>query len=128
MQAEAALRNEILLALTSGGGPYRLIGLTLFVNSTGALFDSTGRLVRYGLCKGGSDLIGLWGPAGIFVALEIKTKSGGRPTAEQEAFLEMVRRRGGIGAWATSPEEAYERLASQMEVLQNRSGHGTLKT
>ena len=49
---ELAIQNAI--RLEHGSGPARL-----WRNNTGALKDATGRLVRYGLCPGSSDLIGL---------------------------------------------------------------------
>jgi hypothetical protein len=86
----------------------------LFRNNTGALEDKTGRVVRYGLCKGSSDLIG-WRTVDItedmvgqrvavFVALEVKDR--GRLTPEQAGFLEVVRRAGGIAAEVRSVEDA----------------------
>ncbi len=71
--------------------------------------------VRYGLCKGSADLIGLTeltiGPEhvgktlAVFVAVEVKRAKGGRASAEQLQFLDLVRRRHGIAIVARSPEE-----------------------
>ena len=41
---------------------------------------------------------------GLFLAVEVK-RPGGRPSDEQEWFLEEVRRRGGIGICARSVQE-----------------------
>jgi len=87
----------------------------LWRNNTGALVDQQGRFVRFGLCKGSSDLIGLRSlqitPELVgqrlaqFVALEIKTGSGTvRP--EQRAFLRLVHQLGGVGAVCRSIEQA----------------------
>lgn len=64
--------------------------------------------VHGGLPDGSSDLVGV-GPAGRFFALEVK-KPGEKPRPEQEAWLGVVRRFGGFGSWATSPEEAMAAL------------------
>ncbi len=82
-------------------------------SNVGALRDETGRLVRYGLCDGASDILGIvrvvptqleWG-TGRFFALECKMP-GKKPTAAQEAFLELVRARGGFAAWCDSLDGA----------------------
>ena len=51
MSNEAYVQNKIRLAVGSGD-------VRLFRNNTGALMDQNGRLVKFGLCKGSSDLIG----------------------------------------------------------------------
>jgi hypothetical protein len=50
--SEHEIQQRIRLAC--GQGPVRL-----WRNNSGALVDQQGRLVRFGLCKGSSDLIGL---------------------------------------------------------------------
>lgn len=104
---EAKVQNDIRLAL--GRGPVRL-----FRNNTGALKDLRGRMVTFGLCKGSSDLIGWRSTAitpdmvgqrlAVFVAIEVKDQ--GRPTPEQLAFIEAVRKAGGVAGVARSIEEA----------------------
>jgi hypothetical protein len=54
-------------------------------NTTGVT-EHDGRWVTYGLALGSSDLIGLLGPHGRFVALEVKTPAD-RVTAHQARFL-----------------------------------------
>ena len=110
--SEQAIQQQIRLEL--GVGPVRL-----WRNNVGALRDERGRLVTYGLCKGSSDLIGLRQlrieerhlglELGVFCALEIKA-AGGRPTAEQRQFLEVIRNRGGLAGVARSVEEARQIL------------------
>lgn len=123
MQREAVLRNQILLDLTNDG-PLRVPGLTLYVNSVGGLYDSSGRLVRYGLAKGSADLIGLWAPAGIFVSVEVKAPGEPGPRyhgkqkpskAEehleaQARWMDSVNARGGIAVWGRSSEEIKGKL------------------
>ena len=102
------------IRLACGHGPVRL-----WRNNSGALVDQQGRLVRFGLCKGSSDLIGLRTleitPALVgqsiaqFVALEIKTARGDvRP--EQRAFLQLVEQLGGLAAICRSVEAAEQAL------------------
>ena len=110
--SEQAIQQQIRLEL--GVGPVRL-----WRNNVGALRDERGRLVTYGLCKGSSDLIGLRQlrieeqhlvlELGVFCALEIKA-AGGRPTAEQRQFLEVIRNHGGLAGVARSVEEARQIL------------------
>lgn len=105
--SEMAVLRRILEACARGE-------VRLFRNNVGALEDKTGRVVRYGLCKGSSDLIGyrsvvvtpemVGQRVAVFVALEVKDR--GRLTAEQAQFLEVVRRAGGIAAEARSVEDA----------------------
>jgi hypothetical protein len=59
--------------------------------------EHDGRRVTYGLALGSSDLIGLLGPHGRFVALKVKAADG-RVTEHQLRFLERLRRQGGIAA------------------------------
>ena len=87
----------------------------LLRNNVGALKDETGRLVRFGLGNGTSDLIG-WMTVtvtpsmvgmkiAVFTALEVKTRTG-RPTQEQLDFIALVNNMGGNGAIVRSVEEA----------------------
>ena len=46
---------------------------------------------------------------GKFVAIEVK-RPGGKPTKEQECFLEKVEQAGGLGLVATSADEVIRRL------------------
>jgi hypothetical protein len=88
--------------------------IRLFRNNVGALRDATGRLVRYGLAPGSSDLIG-WRTITVtpdmvgqtvaqFVAIEVKDR--GRATPEQLTFIEAVTRAGGLAGVARSPDDA----------------------
>lgn len=61
--------------------------------------------VEYGLAPGSSDLVGLT-CEGQFVALELKRERGGRVEPEQEMYLELVRKLGGIAGVARSAAEA----------------------
>ena len=110
--SEHEIQQRIRLAC--GRGPVRL-----WRNNSGALVDQQGRLVRFGLCKGSSDLIGLrtleitpdlvGQRLAQFVALEIKTARG-VVSPEQRAFLALVEQLGGLAAICRSVEAAEQVL------------------
>ncbi len=106
--SEQEIQQRIRIALSRG--PVRL-----WRNNTGTLLDRQGRPVQFGLCKGSSDLIGLrtvtvtpemvGQQLAVFTAIEVKSERG-RATAEQQAFVDMVRRAGGLSGIARSMEDA----------------------
>jgi hypothetical protein len=120
--SEHEIQQRIRLAC--GRGTVRL-----WRNNTGALVDQQGRFVRFGLCKGSSDLIGLRSLeitpelVGLrlaqFVALEVKTAKGVL-SPEQRAFLRLVQQFGGLAAACRSVGEAEQLLAAPR---QGRLGH-----
>jgi hypothetical protein len=90
-------------------------GLWLMRNNVGVLLDHKGRPVRFGLmndskavnerCKS-SDLIGINGKTGQFIAIECKGpdwrwRGGGREAA-QKRFIDAVLARGGLAGFARS--------------------------
>ena len=97
MQAEGRIVNECLMALSEAG-------CLSWRNDTGALPGPGGRLIRYGLCKGSSDIIAI-APDGAFVAVECKTAKG-RTTEAQDRFLAAVRSKGGRAGVARSGADA----------------------
>jgi hypothetical protein len=103
---ESDLQHAIRLSV--GAQPGRVV---LWRNNVGeATHVSSGRIsvVRYGLAPGSADLVGLRAD-GRFVALELKAP-GGRVRPEQAAWLELVRRMGGVGAVVRSVDEAWEAI------------------
>jgi len=106
---ERRIQSDIQLAASAGGGPARL-----WRNNVGALRDARGQLVRYGLCPGSSDLIGLrtivitpdmvGQRVAVFSAIEVKDR--GRPTEQQQAFITMVQQAGGLAGVARSIPDA----------------------
>lgn len=129
MSREKPIQQQILLDL--GGLP----GVRLFRQNVGNFWQgqvhSQGggfvtlenpRRVQCGLAPGSSDIIGLQSvviaPEHVgqtlarFVAVEVKG-SKGRPTAEQEAFIAMVQRFGGVAGIARSVAEA-ERILRRL--------------
>ena len=96
---EQTIQKHIMLALSNAG-------CLIFRNNTGMYRTPDGRVIRYGLAVGSSDLIGI-APDGRFLALEVKTKRG-RPTKEQLLFINAVLKAGGIAGIVRSPEEALQ--------------------
>jgi hypothetical protein len=106
---ERRIQSDIQLAACAGGGPARL-----WRNNVGALRDARGQLVRYGLCPGSSDLIGLrtivitpdmvGQRVAVFSAIEVKDR--GRPTEQQQAFITTVQQAGGLAGVARSLPDA----------------------
>lgn len=102
---ETNLMNTIMLADH---------GCRLFRNNTGAIKDADGRLVRFGLCRGSSDLIGfkpvtitpdmVGKTVAVFTAIEVKTPTG-KATPEQIHFIERVKQLGGIAGIARSVDD-----------------------
>ena len=117
--SEHEIQQRIRLACGRGA-------VRLWRNNTGALVDQQGRYVRFGLCKGSSDLIGLRAleitPELVgqrlaqFVALEIKTAQGVLSPV-QRAFLRLVQELGGVAAVCRSVEEAEQLLGTPRQVL-----------
>lgn len=98
LKTEANIQGLIMMALSQAG-------CLVWRQDTGAYKDpKSGRLIRYGLCKGSSDVIGVC-PDGKFLAVEVKTKTG-RVRPEQETFIAAVKRAGGRAGIARSVEDA----------------------
>lgn len=85
------------------------MGARVFRNNVGTANTDKG-FIRFGLCVGSSDLIGIY--KGKFVALEIK-RPGKKPTPEQENFINMVLDQGGIAGICTCPEDVKRLLTLQ---------------
>ena len=105
---ESVLSAAILDAVIASGRA------VLWRNTTGATRTSSGGFVRYGLCPGSADLVGMLVPSGRFLAVEVKVpdgKGGWRRTgtqteAAQIAWRGVVERSGGCYVLATSVAEA----------------------
>lgn len=66
-------------------------------------------MVACGLCRGSSDLIGIYKPTGRFFALELKAPQG-KLEEEQALFLALIVKMGGFAAVARSMLEVREAL------------------
>jgi len=109
--SEAATLQRIRLDL--GREP----GVTIFRHNQGALRDVTGRVVTFGLHTGCPDLIGwrsvtitpdmVGQKVAVFAGVEVKKPDGKHPvTPEQQAFIDRIRRGGGLAGVATNPGQA----------------------
>jgi hypothetical protein len=106
---ETILQQNIRLAIG------KLPGVRLFRNNVGMIESKDGAFIHYGLCKGSSDLIGyvskeitpdmIGQRVALFTAIEIKAGKG-KPTAQQQAFIDRVHFDGGISGIARSEQEA----------------------
>ena len=101
VRSEANVLNDCMIALSAAG-------CLVWRNNTGALPDLTGsgRIVKFGLCKGGSDIVGI-APDGLFLAVECKAATG-RATTDQLRFIDAVNRHGGRAGIARSAQEAVD--------------------
>lgn len=79
-------------------------GCVVWRNNVGVLKNAAGIPIKFGLCVGSSDLIGIT-PDGRFLAVEVKTDKG-KPTPDQIRFIDAVKRKGGVAGIARSTEEA----------------------
>lgn len=81
------------------------IGCILHRNNVGSYVTPDGYRVKYGVGgPGGSDLIG-WDCSGIFIAIEVKTKTG-RVSDKQQNFISQVIASGGRAGVARSADDA----------------------
>jgi len=112
--SERDIQNQILLALSKAGcmvfrnnvgtGWQGLINKT----RTGMIIIDEPRPLHAGLCVGSSDIIGIC--RGRFLAVEVKTKTG-RVTKEQQAFIDAVKKAGGIAGVCRSVDDALELIS-----------------
>ena len=112
MTSENEIQSEIRATLN-----YRP-ECTIYRNNTGAAKMGQ-RWVRFGLCKGSSDLIGytsteitpemVGSHLAVFTALEVK-KPGGQVTFEQVEFGDAVKKAGGIFAVVESVHDAEDAI------------------
>jgi hypothetical protein len=111
MNRETNIQHKIMLALSESG-------CIIWRNNTGSAWQGQTvhtqpgvltlrdpRLVKFGLCEGSADLIGIHRGTGRFLAFEVKTETG-RATVEQKRFINAVCAAGGIAGIVRSPAEA----------------------
>lgn len=109
---ESQLQSLILLALSEAGCKvWRCETAGVWVGRVihrtgGSVTLADARMIQAGLTKGGADIIGI-APDGRFLSVEVKTETG-RIRPEQEVFLQVVRKAGGIAGVARSVEEALQ--------------------
>lgn len=101
MKKETPIMREIQIRMSQ-------LGHRVFRNNVGLFTTNSGMKIKTGLCNGSSDLIG-WTSRGFFLSIEVKTE-GEKATPEQQEFLDIVNRHGGIGFIARSADEAEKNL------------------
>lgn len=77
-----------------------------------ATYKGRDRFIRFSHREGISDVIGL-APTGRFIAVELKAGKN-KPTEHQAAFLDEVRKRGGIAIVAYSLDDVCEQFREQV--------------
>ncbi len=83
-----------------------LSDVVLWPNNNGVATFESGAKVKYGLVKGCADLVGILGPHGRWLALEVKTGEA-VATEEQRLFMALVRNMGGFACVVRSIEEGH---------------------
>lgn len=84
------------------------LGAIVWRNNQGAYKDEKGYYIKYGVCNpGGSDLIGIY--KGRFLALECKVP-GKNATLEQQLFIDVVNKNGGIAGVVRCVEDVSKLL------------------
>jgi hypothetical protein len=109
------LKNAIRLALGKRGD-------VVIWNNESGVAEYQDRPVRYGVGKGGADLLGICNVQGVgrFIALEVKTGKA-TASAEQKMFLALVRKYGGYATVVRSVEDA---IRAVEECRNGRYGDG----
>jgi hypothetical protein len=104
-----ASESQILQAVMRVVKMHSAVAFAWRANTGGTKFGN--QHVRFGF-PGQSDILGCL-KGGRFLALEVK-RPGAQTTPEQTAFLEAVRRAGGVGAVVRSAEETLQILDAQL--------------
>lgn len=88
--------------------------IRLFRNNVGSATTATGSFIKFGLCPGSSDIIGITTlkitqdmvgkDVGIFTAIEVKGAKG-KIREDQLHFIDMIKERGGIAGVARSNKD-----------------------
>lgn len=114
MNAETAIQRHIMLALSDAGcivwrnNTGQGYAGRVIHSSAGTVTLADSRVIVFGLCKGSADLIGI-APGGRFLAVEVKTTKG-KPTTDQQRFIDAIRAAGGIAGIARSSQDALDLL------------------
>lgn len=87
---------EIMLYLASRS-------ILIFRNNVGTSQTGRGEFIRFGLCVGSSDLIGIL-QDGRFLAIECKSATG-KATPEQIGFIHAINKSGGVAGICRSVDD-----------------------
>ena len=96
---ESEIQREILEFLSWAG-------IFSWRNYTGGI--PHGKFLAQNPAKGAPDILGQT-PDGRLLGIEVKTKTG-KPTKEQQQFINLINMQGGIGFIARSVEDVVERI------------------
>ncbi len=88
--------KEIMLYLASNS-------ILIFRNNAGTAKTVSGEFIKFGLCVGSSDLIGILRD-GRFLAIECKAEKG-RATPEQINFINAINKSGGVAGICRSVDD-----------------------
>lgn len=105
------MREHILMKKIQASLNIRSASTRTFRNNVGAFKDARGVWVKYGLGVGSCDLVGIVAPSGRLFAVEVKTEDG-KTTPEQEAWIAMINRFGGVAGVCRSVEDAEKLVES----------------
>lgn len=113
--SESEITNKIRLAASK-------LGAKIFRNNVGLIKDAKGRIHRFGLCKGSSDLIGyvpieitqdmVGKKIAVFSAIEAKAAKG-KASDDQKNFIRVILENGGLAGIARCDEDAEKILRSR---------------
>lgn len=98
-KTEGDIQRECMIELSK-------LGAIVWRNNTG-VHRAEGRYIRYGLCVGSSDIIGIYN--GRFLAVEVK-KPNKKPTKRQLTFIDTVNAHGGIAFYVTKKEDIRKKI------------------
>ena len=104
-QRESEIQKAILELL-------QVLGIPAWRANTGAVkasYNGRDRFIRFGP-KGQSDILAILPPSGKIMAVEVK-RPGKKASMEQEAFLNLVTRTGGLAFVASSPQDVVQALS-----------------
>ena len=120
MELESEIQKKVRLNLAK-------YGFKLFRNNVGAWMQPNGRPIRYGLCKGSSDIIGfkkikiqpdmVGKDIAIFCAIETKRPKKSVTTDKQMNFIKVVENSGGFACIIKS-ENDIESILKNNEFVQ----------
>lgn len=104
MVSETAVMKQIQLAVSKAGH-------RVWRNNVGFATTKNGCNIKFGLCVGSSDLIGIMGDgSGRLLAIECKVNKNKIPSSEQANFILQITRLGGVAFVAWSAEDALEKI------------------
>lgn len=87
-------------------------------NESGQALHQSGHTVRYGVGKGGADLVGIIGPWGKWFSMEVKVGKD-RQRDNQKANQQCVEMYGGFYAIVSSEQEAAEMMEVWIQSLES---------